>query len=106
MCARSRAVNVELVGVSITYFFNKFFEVFGFTKVFVNRSEANIGHLIQLAKVFNDHFSNDFGGNFRLAQGFETTLDRVNDALDTVIRHLAFAKRDLQRARQLVAVER
>src|SRR5262249_55557873 len=82
------------------------FEVLCFAKIAIDGSEADIGHIVELAQVFHHDLADRLGGNFGFAAAFELAHDGRDHLLDPLGIYRAFAQRYLQRAHQLVAVER
>src|SRR5262249_26440988 len=85
---------------------DKFAEILGLAKIAVDRGKAHIGDLIErrqrLHHQFTDHIARDLG----LARAFELAYQRIDDALDPVGLVRSLAQRDIDRAGELVAVER
>src|SRR5215475_10207045 len=81
-------------------------EILGFTEIAVDRGEAHIGDIVEIAQVRHHGFPDRLAGDFALAEAFEVAHDPGNGLLDAVRIDVALAHRNGDRARELVAIER
>ena len=81
-------------------------KILGLAEIAVDRGEADIGDVVELAQMLHHDLADRLRGNFGLAAAFELAHDRGNHLLDPFRIDRPLAQGDLQRAHQLVAVER
>src|SRR5271165_5128376 len=81
-------------------------EILGFAKIPVDRGEADIGHLIEACQRLHDQPANRFARDVGLARTLQLAHQRVDDALDAFGLDRTLAQSDVDRAGELVAVER
>src|SRR5947207_2954506 len=72
----------------------------------VDRGETDIGDLIKCRQRFHDQFADVLARNLGVARTFELTHQGIDDALDAFGLDRPLAQRDVDRAGQLVAIER
>src|SRR5207344_1586786 len=82
------------------------FKILGFAEIAVDRGEAHIGDVVELAQMLHHDLANRLGGNLGLSAAFELAHDSGDHLLDPLRIDRAFAQGDLERAHELVAVER
>src|SRR5882757_412270 len=75
-------------------------------KIAVHRGKADIGDVVELAQMLHHDLADGLRGNLRLAAAFELAHDGRDHLLDPLRIDRPLAQRDLQRAHELVAVER
>src|SRR5258707_4602125 len=80
-------------------------EVLGLAEVAVDGGEAHVGDLVEAGEGFHHQLADHVAGTLGLAGALELAHDRVDDALDALGLHRPLADRDVDRARELVAVE-
>src|SRR3954466_5350779 len=81
-------------------------EILGLAEIAVDGREADIGDIVERLEPFHDQLADLLGGYLVLAQALDLADKPVDEALDAFFRDRALAKRDRDRAMQLVAVER
>src|SRR5436190_3112958 len=81
-------------------------KVLGLAEVAVDRCEADIGDVVELAQMLHHDLADRLRGDFALAAAFQLPHDGGNHLLHPLWLDRALAQGDLQRAHQLVAVER
>src|SRR5258707_979521 len=78
----------------------------GGAEIAVDRGEADIGDLVETGKRLHDETADDVSRDLALARALELADHRVDDALDALAFDRALAQGAVDRARELVAVER
>src|SRR6185312_12441394 len=101
--SRAQRLIVAVDGIADTA--DELAEILGFAEIAVDRSEAHIGDLVERGQRLHHQLADQIARNVRLAGAFELADDRVDDALDALGLDRALAQRDIDRARQLVALE-
>src|SRR6185369_9898167 len=81
-------------------------KILGLAEIAIDRGEAHIGDVVELAQMLHHDLADRLRGNLRLAAAFEFAHDRGDHFFDSLGIDRAFAQGDLQRAHQLVTVER
>src|SRR5882762_3705235 len=81
-------------------------KILGLAKIAIHRGEAHIGDVVELAQMLHHDLADGFRRNLRLAAAFKLAHDRRHHLLDPLRIDRALAQGYLQRAHQLVAVER
>ena len=81
-------------------------EVLGLAEVLVDGGEAHIGHVVEALQPLHDEFAHRLARHLAVAHALELAHDAVDHALDPLGLDRALAQRDLDRALQLVPVER
>src|SRR5829696_355927 len=81
-------------------------KILGLAEIAIDGGEAHISDVIELAQVLHHDLADRLRGYFRLAAAFEFAHDRGNHLLDPFRIDRPLAQGDLQRAHQLVAIER
>src|SRR5262250_790190 len=81
-------------------------EILGFTEIAVDRGEAHIGDVVEIAQVRHHGFADGLGCDFVLTEAFKLAHDPRNSLLDAIGIDIALAHRNGDRAREFVAVER
>ncbi len=81
-------------------------EVLRLAEIPVDRGEAHIGDVVELAQMLHHRLADRLRGDFALALALELAHDLGHHLLDALGLDRALAQRDLHRAHQLVAVER
>src|ERR1700757_4717464 len=71
------------------------FEILGLAEVAIDRGEADIGDVVELAQMLHHDLADRLRGDFGLAAAFELAHDRRNHLLDPLRIHRALAQRDL-----------
>src|SRR6202035_1496935 len=82
------------------------FEILGFAEIAVDRGEAHIGDVVELAQVRHHGFADRFGRDFAFAHAFEFADDLRHHLVDALGIDRALAAGDLHRTQQFIAVER
>src|SRR5215475_8095435 len=82
------------------------FEILGLAEIAIDRGEADIGDVVELAQMLHHDLTDRLRGNLRLAAALELAHDGGYHLLDPLRIDGALAQGDLHRAHQLVAVER
>src|SRR2546421_153349 len=85
---------------------DKFAEILRLPEIAVDRGEADIGNLIKCRQRFHDQFADVLARNLGVARTFELAHQGVDDAFHPLGFDWPLAQRDIDRARQLVALER
>src|SRR6185437_11626574 len=80
-------------------------EILGLAEIAVDRGEADIGDLVEAGERLHDEAADDLGRDLALARAFELADQRIDDPLDALGLDRPLAQRDIDRARELVAVE-
>src|ERR1051325_1860880 len=81
-------------------------EILRFTEIAVDRSKPDIGDLIEGRQRLHDQFADHVAGNLGFARAFELAHQGIDDALDPLRLDRPFSQRDVDRAGELIAVER
>src|SRR5258707_14803063 len=81
-------------------------KILGLAKIAIHRGEAHIGDVVELAQMLHHDLADGFRRNLRLAAALELAHDGRDHFFDPLRIDRALAQADLQRAHQLVAVER
>src|SRR5882757_1482975 len=81
-------------------------KILGLAEIAIHRGEAHIGDVVELAQMLHHDLADRLRGNLRLAAAFQLAHDRGHHLLDPFRIDRPLAQRYLQRAHQLVAVER
>src|SRR6202043_178990 len=82
------------------------FKVFRLAKIAIDRGEADIGDVVELAQMLHHDLADRLRRNLRLPAALKLTHDGGNHLLDPLRIYRALAQGYLQRAHQLVAIER
>jgi len=85
---------------------DEFAEILGLAEIAVDRGKADIGDLVERRQRLHDQLADHVARDVGFARAFELAHQRIDDALDAVGLDRALAQRDVDRAGQLVAVER
>src|SRR6266513_347957 len=85
---------------------DKFAEILRLPEIAVDRGEADIGNLIKCRQRFHDQFADVLARNLGVARTFELAHQGVDDSFHPLGFDRPLAQRDIDRARQLVALER
>src|SRR5437762_2497866 len=80
-------------------------EVLGLAEIAVDRGEADIGDVVERLQRFHDEAADLARGDLGFPRALELAHDAGHRALDPLGVDIAFARRDLDGAHQLVAVE-
>src|SRR5262245_24266942 len=75
-------------------------------EVMIDRSEADVGHLIELGEALHGQSAQAAGLDLGLPAQLDLAHDAVDDAVDALLVDPALARRDHDRALELLAVER
>src|SRR5262249_26158645 len=75
-------------------------------EIAIDRREADIGDVVELAQMLHHHLADGLRRDVAFAEVFQLAHDLGHELLDAIRIDIPFAKRDLDRAHQLVAVER
>src|SRR5690348_10794862 len=81
-------------------------EILRLAEIAIDRGEADIGDRIERRQHFHHQLADHVALDFGLARAFELTDDGIDRALDAFAFDRPLAQRDLDGARQLVALER
>ena len=81
-------------------------EILGLAEIAIDRGEADIGDVVEALQPLHHQLADLLGRDLALAGALELAHDAVDHALDPLGLDRALAQRDLDRAHQLVAVER
>ena len=81
-------------------------EIARFAEIAIDRGEAHIGDVVERLQALHDQFADPVGRDVAVGLALELAHDAVDHALDPLGLDGALAQRDLDRAHQLVAVER
>jgi len=81
-------------------------EILGFAEIAIHRGKAHIGDIVERAQRLHHHLADGLRGHFALALAFELAHDLGNDLVDALGLDRTLAQGDLDRAQQLVAIER
>src|SRR6185312_1564 len=81
-------------------------EILGLAKIAIDRGEADIGDVVELAQMLHHDLADRFRRDFRLAAAFEFPHDGRDHLLDPLRIDRTLTKADLQGTYQLVAIER
>src|SRR3954452_4064580 len=80
-------------------------EILGLAEIAVDRGEAHIGDLVETGQRLHHEAADDIARNLALARALELEHHRVDHALDLLGLDRALAQGDMDRARELVALE-
>ena len=81
-------------------------EVARLAEIAIDRGEADIGDVVERLQPLHHEFADPLGRNVGVALALELAHDAVDHALDALGCDGALAQRDLDRAHELVAIER
>src|SRR6516162_3848982 len=81
-------------------------EVLGLAEIAVDRGEAHIGNVVERAQRLHHHLAHRLRGDFALALALELAHDLGHGLIDALRLDRTLAQRDLDRAQQLVSIER
>src|SRR3954447_3622283 len=81
-------------------------EILGFAEISGDRGEADVGDLVEGRQRLHHEFADHVARHLGLAGAFELAHQRVDHPLDPVGFDRPLAQRDIDRAGELVAVER
>src|SRR5215468_298580 len=81
-------------------------EVLGLAEIAVDRGEAYISDVVERPQRLHHHLAHRLGGDFALALALELAHDLGHGLIDALRLDRTLAQRDLDRAQQLVSVER
>src|SRR5215469_3145189 len=81
-------------------------EVLGLAEIAVDRGEAHISDVVERPQRLHHHLAHRLGGDFALALALELAHDLGHGLIDALRLDRTLAQRDLDRAQQLVSVER
>src|SRR5215469_2111917 len=81
-------------------------EVLGLAEIAVDRGEAYISHVVERPQRLHHHLAHRLGRDFALALALELAHDLGHGLIDALRLDRTLAQRDLDRAQQLVSVER
>src|SRR3954449_4219253 len=104
-CGRSFAYQCRAVVVAGEFAQHRL-KILGLAEIAIHRGEAHIGDVVELAQVLHHDLADGFRRNLRLAAALQLAHDRRHHLLDPLRIDRPLAQGDLQRAHQLVAVER
>src|SRR6185437_5368449 len=102
ICAVSSMMESVAVGPDAA---DELAEILGLAEIAVDRGEADIGDLVEAGERLHDEPADHLARDLALAGAFELPDQRVDDPLDALPLDRPLAQRDIDRARQLVAVE-
>src|SRR5262249_8876802 len=80
-------------------------EILGLAEIAIDRGEADIGDVVELAQMLHHDLADRLRRNLGLAATLELAHDGRDDLLDALAVARPLAQRDLHRAHQLVAVK-
>src|SRR3954452_2831923 len=104
-CGRSFAYQCRAVVVAGEFAEHRL-KILGLAEIAIHRGEAHIGDVVELAQMLHHDLADGFRRNLRLAAALQLAHDRRHHLLDPFRIDLALAQGNLQRAHQLVAIER
>src|SRR5581483_156220 len=105
-CPAALSLARNLRGLVAREFGERRLEILGLAEIAINRGEAHIGDVDEVAQIGHHGLADGFRGDLALALAFQLTDDLRYHLIDPFRLDRALAQRDLNRAQQLVAVER
>src|SRR5271170_1295671 len=84
---------------------DKIAEILGLAKVAVDRSETDVGDLVETGERLHDETADHIAWNIGFARALQLTHQRVDDALDPIRLDRPLAQGDVDRSGELVPVE-
>src|SRR5205807_9728318 len=84
---------------------DKIAEILRLTKIAVDRSETDVGDLVETGERLHDEAADRIARNISFARTLELTHQRVDDALDPIRLDRPLAQGDVNRTGELVPVE-
>src|SRR5580658_3186574 len=102
----SRSLARDLRGLVPREFGQRRLEILGLAEIAVDRGEAHIGDVVELAQMRHHGLADRFGRDLAFADALELADDLRDHLVDALGIDRTLAAGDLHRAQQLVAVER
>ena len=93
------------LGIVLGQFGQRLLEVLGLAEIAIDRSEADVGHVVERAEILHHGFADGLRGDLTLTNAFQIADDFRHQLLHLLRLDGPLAQRDRQRAKELVAIE-